>query len=76
MSSPERLRARADEAERLAGIVSYGRDKERLAAQAAEMREQADALETHGHGETAPAARWKLPPWIVRWLPQGGNPGA
>jgi hypothetical protein len=70
MSTPERLRARAEEAERLADIVSYGRDKERLAAQAAEMRERADALEAHQqHVEAAPTPRRKLPAWLSRWLP-------
>jgi hypothetical protein len=36
MSKSERYRARAEEAERLASLVSYGRDKERLIAQATE----------------------------------------
>jgi hypothetical protein len=69
MSTPERLRARAEEAERLADIVSYGRDKERLNAQAAEMRERADALEARQQLiEATPAPRRKLPAWLTRWL--------
>ncbi|WP_174301806.1 hypothetical protein [Caulobacter sp. S45] len=38
--------AMADEADRLASIVSYGRDKVRLKEQAQSWREQAVALET------------------------------
>ena len=45
MPTAERARARAEEAERLARLVSYGRDRERLLRQAAEWRAHADALD-------------------------------
>jgi hypothetical protein len=71
MPTPERCRARADEAERLAGIVSYGRDKERLLAQAVELRERAVMLEAAEIAPvpTPPEAPARLPPWLRRWLP-------
>lgn len=43
--NPDDLRKEAEAAEFLAKLVSYGRDKERLTARAAELRAQAAALE-------------------------------
>ena len=45
MPTSSQCRARADEADRLAGLVSYDRDRTRLTRQAADLRAQADALE-------------------------------
>ena len=45
MSPAAHCRTMADEAERLAAIVSYGRDKERLQQQAASWRAKAAALD-------------------------------
>jgi hypothetical protein len=43
--TPEELRREAAEAERMAGLVSFGRDKAWLLSKAAELRHQADRLE-------------------------------
>lgn len=45
MRDPEELRRQADEAERLASLVSYAKDKGQLREKAAELRRQAAALE-------------------------------
>jgi hypothetical protein len=45
IGTPEDLRKEAEAMERLAHILSYARDKERLMARAAELRAQADRLE-------------------------------
>ena len=45
MDTPQRCRARADEAERLAGLVAYDRDRVRLARQAQAWRTRAEAME-------------------------------
>jgi hypothetical protein len=75
MSTPERFRARAEEAERLADLVSYGRDKDRLNAQAAELRQQADVLETQLDMEALPPPpRRRLPAWLRRLLTPNGAP--
>jgi hypothetical protein len=65
--TPERCRARAEEAERLAEIVSYGRDKERLLAQAGDLRRTADAMEARQAPPAQPAAP-RGPPLIARLL--------
>jgi hypothetical protein len=70
MSKSERYRARAEEAERLASLVSYGRDKERLIAQATELHAKADAAEA-SDAEPAPTPvrappRRRWPSWIRR----------
>ena len=75
MSTPERCRARAEEAERLAGIVSYGRDKERLLAQAAELRQRAAELEAtppepvETSRDSDSSGRKPLG-WLRSWLPR------
>lgn len=53
------LRKEAAAAEFLAKLVSYGRDKERLTARAAELRAQAEAMEA-GPAETPGAKRGGL----------------
>ena len=52
MPTAEHCLAMADEADRLAAIVSYGRDKARLKQQAQDYRVQAQAL-----SQTSPAAQ-------------------
>jgi hypothetical protein len=77
MSTPERFRARAEEAERLADLVSYGRDKERLNAQAAELRQQAELLETSLNMKALePPPRRRLPAWLRRLLTPSNNAAA
>ena len=44
METRESLLAKAEEAERLAALVSYRLDKERLLAQAKDLRDLAEAL--------------------------------
>jgi len=44
MKTPEDLIKEAEEAERLAAVVSYLPDKKRLTQRAAELRRQAEAL--------------------------------
>lgn len=44
MNRPEDLIKEAEEAERLAAMVSYAPDKKRLMARAQELRRQAEAL--------------------------------
>lgn len=62
MSTPESCIARAEEAERLAALVSYGRDRARLGRQAAEWRACAAELQARPHEETAlrPTLRARL----------------
>jgi hypothetical protein len=62
MTTPERCRARAEEAERLATIVAYGRDKERLLDEAAEWRARAEAMEAE---REAAAARPEPEPTVL-----------
>ena len=57
MSMAEHCLARADEAERLAAVVSYARDKIRLREQAKSLREEAQALSVAPTDVDAPAAR-------------------
>ncbi len=45
MSTPQRCLAQAQEAERPAAVVPYGRDRERLIGEAAEWRARASELE-------------------------------
>ncbi len=45
MSTAENCRAMAEEADRLAAIVSYGRDKVRLQEQATSWRARAQAMD-------------------------------
>lgn len=65
MPTSERCLARAQEAERLATLVSYARDRERLTRQAAEWRERAEALAL-----TGPAAADPSPPPLISRLLQ------
>ena len=62
-------RARADETERLARLVSYERDRSRLLRQAQEWRDKADALDAAAF---APASTPEPPPATAdrlrRWL--------
>ena len=44
MKAPEELIKAAEEAERLAAVVSYAPDKKRLTTRAQELRRQAEAL--------------------------------
>ena len=46
MANAQHCLAMAEEAERLASIVSYGRDKVRLKEQAKSWREQAESLDS------------------------------
>ena len=55
MPTPQACRARAEEVERLASIVSYGRDRERLTRQAHELRARAEALEAEPPSEACEA---------------------
>lgn len=55
MSTPEQMRERAAEAERLAGMVAYERDRARLTRQAEDWRTRADVLEATSPN-LAPAA--------------------
>ncbi len=64
MPNPEGYLAQADEAERMAAVVSYGRDREALMRQAAAWRAQAAALE----GEEPAAAADPPPPEAASWL--------
>ena len=67
MPTADQCRARAEEAERLARLVSYERDRDRLLSQAQEWREKADALEA-----APPAATPEPQPLVAdrvrRWL--------
>ena len=53
MSTADHCRAMADEADRLAAIVSYGRDKVRLREQAVTWRAKAAALDAEPPVEEA-----------------------
>lgn len=67
MPTAANCRARADEAERLARLVSYERDRERLLRQAQEWREKADALETEAAAapaEPSPSSAGRLRRWL------------
>lgn len=57
MPTPERCLARAEEAERLASMVSYARDRERLIRQAAEWRARAEDLARTRAGPSPAPAR-------------------
>ena len=56
----------ADEAERLAGIVSYTRDKVRLHEQARSWREKAQAVEPPPISVTPAADRTPILDWFRR----------
>ncbi len=68
MPTVEQCRTLAEEADRLAGIVSYGRDKVRLRQQAETWRVKADALDAERCVRTAPAepAAHSLAGWLRR----------
>ena len=71
MANAEHCLAMADEAERLAAIVSYGRDKTRLKQQADCWREKARAMEAarpepHRGSETSPTMRGGVMAWLHR----------
>ena len=77
MSSPQHCLAMADEADRLAGIVSYERDKVRLRTQADAWRQMARALSSPvgeaafapvAAEEPAPPARVKKAVGVAGWL--------
>ena len=48
MKTREQLLAEADEAEQMAKLVSYAKDKERLLQRAAELRRAAEAVREPG----------------------------
>jgi len=52
MRSPDQLLSEATAAERLAAVVSYGPDKERLLAQAEKLRDLARAAEARSFAAT------------------------
>ncbi len=56
MSTPQRCLAQAEEAERLAAVVAYERDRTRLMRQAAEWRAEAAELEAAEAPDAAPDA--------------------
>jgi hypothetical protein len=62
MSTADHCRAMADEADRLAAIVSYARDKVRLKEQAACWRAKAAALDVQ------PASAEPAKPGMFAWL--------
>ncbi len=71
MPTAAHCRARAEEAERLARLVSYERDRTRLLHQAQEWRDKADALDAQA--EAGPAASAQAPSAAAagrlrRWL--------
>lgn len=66
MPTSKQCRARADEADRLASLVSYDRDRTRLTLQAAELRAQADALEAEETANRLAAAERPEPGFIGR----------
>ncbi len=72
MPDAQHCLAMADEAERLASIVSYGRDKLRLKEQAQNWREQAEAM------ANAPnlSNEGRRPGGVIGWLRrrQASNP--
>ena len=63
MPTSNQCRARADEAERLAELVSYDRDRTRLTRQAAELRAEADVLEAEETATRMAAA--EPPPTVI-----------
>ena len=56
MSTADHCRAMAEEADRLASVVSYARDKVRLKQQADTWRAKAAELEAHAEPEAAEGA--------------------
>ena len=67
MSTPERCLAQAEEAERMASVVSYERDRERLTRQAAEWRARAEELRAEQlQAPAAPAPAAPAPSWLRR----------
>ena len=66
MPTAANCRARAEEAERLARLVSYERDRARLLRQAQEWREKADALEAAA--ASAPEPPRATADRLRRWL--------
>jgi hypothetical protein len=57
MKSRDDLLREAEEAERLAAVVSYRRDKERLMEKAAELRSQAEEVGQRPPTPTPPGRR-------------------
>jgi hypothetical protein len=57
MKSRDDLLREAEEAERLASVVSYRRDKERLLEKAAELRRQAEEAGTRPPSPSRPGRR-------------------
>jgi hypothetical protein len=70
VSSPQHCLAMADEAERLVGIVSYERDRERLRTQAAAWRQMANTFSM----SVAPVAQ--EPPAAVADAPRSSGVAA
>ena len=73
MSSSQHCLAMADEADRLAGIVSYERDKTRLRSQADAWRQMARALSEPVEAlavasDAQPALRMKKAVGMAGWL--------
>ena len=66
MSTPEACIARAEEAERLAALVSYDRDRVRLKRQAAEWRDRAAQLQAAGPPPESPHEPAPQPTWRER----------
>ena len=67
MPTADQCRARAEETERLARLVSYERDRERLLRQAQEWRDRADALDATPpavEAEPRPAVATRLRRWL------------
>ena len=69
MSTPQRCIAQAEEAERLAALVSYARDRARLTREAAEWRARAVELEASAppapeDGTSAPTGVRRLAAWL------------
>ena len=64
MSTADHCRAMAEEADRLASVVSYGRDKQRLQQQAANWRARAADVEARAPVAAAEAAA----PGVMNWL--------
>jgi hypothetical protein len=67
MSTADHCRAMADEADRLAGVVSYARDKVRLREQAAHWRAKAAALDVQP--SSPEPSRGGVFSWLARGRP-------
>ena len=66
MLTADHCRAMADEADRLAAVVSYGRDKVRLKDQAASWRAKADALDAQPVATADAAHSGSMFGWLRR----------